>query len=378
MTICKSCKVWLKMARRSNTSTPEELAKVLKIYLPNGFGHEYVAATNDGVVQHYEQLICEMLMLTPRPTCSWISKAVTLAYQQVKVEDARLFGQKLAQACQYCFQKKLQMTSGKKLSEAMKRVLKQISNPKRPMSYGERLRVGESKRQLKLRLSNESASPAKSPGKLYEAMLGGGQASAASSSASQLYANMLGGGTNLSGHAESQIIISSEEEFLPIASSSSSSKANQAAAHWFDPKLKALVKHGSSPGEIEAATMTAGPEGFCTATFKDGQIIQTEVPNMLLAEKKTSKGKGQGKSKGNAKSKAAAATGMKRPAAAIAKSGNSSSDGHSAEEPQPMEVSCFNFGTFFSIPTVHFSCMATSGFGVEIQQDVLQDRLCCH
>ena len=33
---------------------------------------------------------------------------------------------------------------------------------------------------------------------------------------------------------------------------------------------------------------------------------------------------------------------------------------------------------FFSIPTVHFSCMATSGFGVEIQQDVLQDRLCCH
>ena len=46
-----------KMVRRSNSSTPEELSKVLKMYLPNGIGDKYLQANPEDVAIAYEQII---------------------------------------------------------------------------------------------------------------------------------------------------------------------------------------------------------------------------------------------------------------------------------------------------------------------------------
>ena len=103
-----------KMVRRSNSSTPEELSKVLKTFLPNGLGDKYLQANPEDVAIAYEQIIVEMLMLSARPTQSWITSAVLKTYQTVGSSEAKSFGQQLAQTCQYCFRKKLQVTTWEK------------------------------------------------------------------------------------------------------------------------------------------------------------------------------------------------------------------------------------------------------------------------
>ena len=51
----------LKM-RRSNTSSPEELAKVLKLYLPHGIGLDYLKPNPEEVAACYESVVVEILI----------------------------------------------------------------------------------------------------------------------------------------------------------------------------------------------------------------------------------------------------------------------------------------------------------------------------
>ena len=87
---------------------------MLKTFLPNGLGDKYLQANPEDVAIAYEQIIVEMLMLSARATQSWITSAVLKTYQTVGSSEAKSFGQQLAQTCQYCLRKKLQVTTGEK------------------------------------------------------------------------------------------------------------------------------------------------------------------------------------------------------------------------------------------------------------------------
>ena len=305
-----------KMVRRSNSSTPEELSKVLKTFLPNGLGDKYLQANPEDVAIAYEQIIVEMLMLSARPTQSWITSAVLKTYQTVGSSEAKSFGQQLAQTCQYCFRKKLQVTTGKKVSGAMRRILSVISSAKRPQSPGDMLRHNAA---LKRKATSETGEPSplkplQRTGELYSNML---TPKKASSSTAQLYASMLGEGVSspkVSASGSDAIVLSSDDDDqVPLASSSSkvapvplptTTSTSEKVAHWYDPAHKALVRHGKSAGELEIAHMAPGAGGFCTATFGGGEPLATEIPNVLLKQPEIPK-----------KSAAKAKQSFKRPAA---------------------------------------------------------------
>ena len=145
-----------KMMRRSKSSTPEELSKVLKTFLPHGLGDKYLQPNPEDVAIAYEQVIVEMLMLSARPTQSWITSAVLKTYQTVGSSEAKSFGQQLAQTCQYCFRKKLQVTTRKKVSHTMRRILNVISSAKRLQSPVDMLRHNAA---LKRKATNENMEP---------------------------------------------------------------------------------------------------------------------------------------------------------------------------------------------------------------------------
>ena len=266
-----------KMVRRSNSSTPEELSKVLKTFLPNGLGDKYLQANPEDVAIAYEQIIVEMLMLSARPTQSWITSAVLKTYQTVGSSEAKSFGQQLAQTCQYCFRKKLQVTTGKKVSGAMRRILSVISSAKRPQSPGDMLRHNAA---LKRKATSETGEPSplkrkplQRTGELNSNML---TPKKASSNTAQPQASTVGEGVSspmVSASGSDAIVVSSDDDDqVPLASSSSkvapvplptTTSTSEKVAHWYDPAHKALVRHGKSAGELGIAHMAPGAGGFC-------------------------------------------------------------------------------------------------------------------
>ena len=385
-----------KMVRRSNSSTPEELSKVLKMYMPNGIGDKYLQANPEDVAIAYEQIIVEMLMLSARPTQSWITSAVLKTYQTVGSSEAKSFGQQLAQTCQYCFRKKLQVTTGKKVSGAMRRILSVISSAKRPQSPGDMLRHNAA---LKRKATNENMGPSplkrkglQRAGELYSNML---TPKKASNSTAQLYASMLGEGVSspkVSALGSDAIVLSSDDDDqVPNASSSSkvapvplptTTSTSDKVAHWYDPAHKALVRHGKSAGELEIAHMAPGAGGFCTATFGGGEPLATEIPNVLLKQPEVPK-----------KCAAKAKQSLKRPAAVKPAIPAEPEACPTPLEEQPASWSYFILFSMFgvlSLPCLGYSLGQTAldsensmficelfwtpGSSTQVQQDVLQEQ----
>ena len=349
----------LKM-RRSNSSSPEELAKVLKLYLPHGIGLDYLKPNPEEVAACYESLVVEMLTLSARPTQCWISAACLLAYQKIDKAEAKTFGQRLCQCCQHCFNKKLQATTGKKLSQPMKRILSVISKGQRPQSQGDLLRR-HAARQLKRRKSNESekGTPVKGTSQMYSDMIAPASSNPAQSSASTahgLYEAMLGNShafpnTIASGSQEVELIVSSQEEpeqkipnnaLLPTCDGS----ATSTKASWFDPSHNAMARSSStSPGQVVVASMEPGKDGFCVATFPGEKPFVTEVANVLL--KKSSAA--EQTEKGTATKKRPATKSLKRPAAALQEPApdHAATATHEPQAEDALPVSCLNY--FFPV-----------------------------
>eukprot|EP00438_Fugacium_kawagutii_P026679 Skav219937 [mRNA] locus=scaffold2879:8051:9157:+ [translate_table: standard] len=323
------------MARRSNSSTPEELAKVLKLCLPQGLDLKYLHQSPDTVASNYESLVIEMMILSSRPTAGWITAGVLLAFQKVNSDEAKLFGQRLAAACQFCYQKKRQATTGKKLPAAIQRILKTLPNPyKKQCSPSKVLRHAAVQKVMKK--NSESSLPSSSSGAtpggagaVYEQMLG---VAASGSGAAQIYERMLG---KPLGQPSTPCAKQESEDESAIAVSSSGASGDEAAASnalpiaasmprgcWYDPSRKAMVRSAhNSPGELEVASMAAGPNGFCVGKFDNGQEFETEVPNMMIvapAPSKVMKRPGAAPKMGALKRPAAAQVGArKKPAAAL-------------------------------------------------------------
>ena len=97
--------------RRSNTSQPDDLAKVLRCSFLKGLDDKrWLEADLEKIVD----IIIEMVLLTPRPTMHWSCQGALRTWQQLKSDDAKLFGQRMAAATSMCFQNKRQMSTGTK------------------------------------------------------------------------------------------------------------------------------------------------------------------------------------------------------------------------------------------------------------------------
>ena len=365
MKVCMYClekllplAVCLLKMRRSNSSSPEELAKVLKLYLPHGIGLDYLKPNPEEVAACYETVVVEMLMLSARPTQGWITAACLQAYQKIDKAEAKAFGQQLCHCCQHCFNKKLQATTGKKLPNPMRRILAVISKGQRPQSQGDLWRRHAS-RKLKKSKSNESekGTPVKGMSQVYSDMIAPAASNPAQSSASTahgLYEAMLGNShafqnTIASGSQEAEWIMSSQEEpeqrnssnaLLPTIEDKTSTKAS-----WFDPSHNAMVRSlSTSAGQVVVASMEPGKDGFCVATFPGEKPFVTEMPNVLLKKYSTAEPAGKGM-KRPATMKKPAALSSKRPAPALQEPApdNAATATHEPQAEEELPVSCLIF-----------------------------------
>ena len=85
------------------------------------------------IVSDYQDSIIEMVLLT----MGWIQAGALQAFQCNSAEEAKMFAQRLAGASALCFCKRLQVTSGSKVSPAMKRIIRAIDNRQGPCSFAD-------------------------------------------------------------------------------------------------------------------------------------------------------------------------------------------------------------------------------------------------
>ena len=134
--------VFVRMARRSNNNaSPEELTKVLSLLQKKPPQSTFYCMTTEQQIAEKEDLLTEMILLSARPTISWVSTALKMVWQRSEVESIDRFAKALTFCSQYCFQKSLQATTGSKLSPSVKRIVQTIlRSSTRPLSTGDKIR----------------------------------------------------------------------------------------------------------------------------------------------------------------------------------------------------------------------------------------------
>ena len=91
-------------------------------------------------IAEQEELLKEMILLSSRPTASWISAACKQVWQRCDSETVGKFAKAMATCSQHCFQKAMQSTTGVKLSPAVKRLVQVINRSStRPLSFADEL-----------------------------------------------------------------------------------------------------------------------------------------------------------------------------------------------------------------------------------------------
>lgn len=128
------------MARRSNNAEAADLAKILKLHQREPPSLTFYSMPLENQIAEQEDLLREMMLLSARPNATWITAAAKLVWQRADSEMAVRFGKTLAACSQHCFTKAVQVSSGKKLSPAVKRLTQIINQSVRPLSTGDKLR----------------------------------------------------------------------------------------------------------------------------------------------------------------------------------------------------------------------------------------------
>ena len=315
--------------RRSNSARPLDLGKALKLFFPTGLSRQqkWNTGSSEETVIEYEDFLMEMIMLSVRPTKTWIQAACEQAFQKCDKDICSSFAQRFSAVAGFCYSKKLKMTSGKKTPGALRRIVKAMSkeSEKDPQGLGEKLLVHAKKRTLEKKISIASTPSPKRRKKAATPL----PSSARKTSVEDLYAGLLQSSDQLLEQKSKQAVyVSSEEEghdqaalTLPSSSAAGPALPVQSKGLWFDPMLHTFVRRGDAAGDLEPAECKAGDEGFVLARFKGEDWVTTEMPTMqweklLNAEPKKAKAKAKAKAKGKAK----AAGVLKRPASILATS----------------------------------------------------------
>ena len=117
--------------RRKNTATAGDITHILKAGLPEGLSAGVVIESSiEDFIAKKELLLRELLLVTSRPTKNLMVEAGNASFQEVDSDVVRDFANRTVEASQYLYQKLHQSSSGKKLSNAVNRLLQIVGKPK--------------------------------------------------------------------------------------------------------------------------------------------------------------------------------------------------------------------------------------------------------
>lgn len=262
--------------------------------------------------ENYEEFICDLLRLTPRPTAKLIEKAALESSNKITKDSANLFGQRVASAISHIRQKAKNMTSGTKTSRAFNNIrmvmnkcenaaggslLDRASKISQPVKASPESQTSEPASKIsQLPISQNAQQPASKISQPVAAR------SRASSSHEDIRRRIMSSYRTASDVTSVAMICSSQEDEVPQVPSTTS------ARRWFDSGRKTMAQLSSS-GSMQYASMTPGADGFAVAHFTGmSPGTTTEMPNLLLQEENIS---------GCNTKKRPAANVLKRPASAV-------------------------------------------------------------
>jgi hypothetical protein len=283
-----------------------------------------VQANMDSVVEAFCGLLFDVIKITPRPTAKLFQQSACMAWPETNLDEARLWGQRLAASVSYCRNKFHGSTSGAKLSPAVYKIGRLLSEiAQQDATMGQKLMAKARKLQRehsspKLPVKSPSSSSSLQTGKAVvqeppskaDKVKAAQCAIAKQPEAQQLVvakpvpkdykdtpmASSASSVCSLFGFSEKyvasagvtdvddgDIIISSQN-----SSSSSSSNSEEPAAtssivpfkQYMDSAMKTLVRVFADGSKV-AATTRAGPAGFLLARFSEEAEIVTEIPNII-------------------------------------------------------------------------------------------------
>ena len=349
--------------RRSNSAKPEDLVKVLRSHLPKGLDKKYLDHEPQMIVAAYEELIADILLRTARPTKVLLQAAAVKSWEQVKGSEAETWAERVSKAVSYCYNKRLQVSTGSRLSPPVRRIIQQIN--KHTFNAAQTAKA-KPKRTLKPVPSMASDATTTKRKRCKSKPVDGKQAkhdhtdspSRPSSKAMSIeeLRNLYGlpATSNPSSSSkgdlplvdvDAEIVESSCEEIEDVGEGAQGPEGGPAKAapkplQFWDSSKLAMVR--SVGGKKIFAKMKEGPNGFLTAEFDGESPLETEVPNLVLhgADLKPGPKKPKSKPKSKAKGKAAKskATVVKKPAAAeVAPSVDHDAPEAAADAPAPGE-----------------------------------------
>lgn len=219
--------------RRSDSASPLDLGKALKFFFPTGLSRQqkWNKGTCEEIVIQYEDFLMEMILLSVRPTKTWILKACEKTFQKSDKDICGSFAQRFCEVASFCHRKKLRMKTGQKFPPAMRRILKAISkeSEKDPQGLGEKLLAHAKKRTLEKKISIASTPSPKRRKKAATPLAS--SAPARETSVEELYAGLLQSSDQLlQQKSEEPVFVSSGDEghdqaHLPLPSSSAAGPA---------------------------------------------------------------------------------------------------------------------------------------------------------
>ncbi len=278
------------MARARNEASPEELAKAIRANLRTLDTQDFACTEPSKVVDRHANLILDMLKLTPMPSAGLIASAAKVAFN-TEPEEAKLFGQRLANAISFCRKKKRSMTTGKKLSAAVVSVIgaleckaqatHSVTLPTAKIGLHKLWRGISSpkKRILRAHQSISSEDPCKVERPKVRSRA---QTTSKGSSSTAIREEILA----LYGATPRRAIqISSPGSEFEVEEEASPPKAHcPPEAHrrqYLDSGRRCMLRIFPD-GTEEQATMSEGPNGFALARFRQEDPIETDMPNIML------------------------------------------------------------------------------------------------
>lgn len=317
------------------------MAKVLRAELPKGLQPDsYLNADPSETCDSLHGLLISLLRLTPRVNKTILQSAVTSAFPK-QASEAASFALHVTAAISYCRQVEKSTSTGKKLSDGVKKVVKWLARnkaskglPQPPSSWGglgkqaERQQEMQQKQQsppprssiaqrLRRRALEKQRSEASSPGAKAQSPeppsppspKRAKQTPASSSTATRAEVFALYGLSTQQTKAKA-CKLPVDSDVLSIASSPEAPKGQQVQLEFVDSSKAALVRIMQDGSKVEAEMFPCVETGFLKAKFPgESKLIETEIPNLMKVKTLQKKpaasqkpGKGQ-KRKRNQKSK---------------------------------------------------------------------------
>ena len=260
-----------------NTATAGQIAAVFRGSLKALNLEDFLLLDMDSLVDRFKTLMLLVLKLTPKPIASVLAAAAQDCFE-LKPEEAKLFGDRLAGAFSYCRKKGKSTASGKKLPPSASAVISAMSCGSAGHGQLCRRRAGG---------RGDSSSPPKDS-------FGSCSSSSSSSLArASTRADILNsyGFPAAAAHkipvCSSEVLnmFSSQEAQEPKPkqkASDATSSSSQSIVQYLDSALGVLVR--VQAGQVVAkAEMAPGPNGFAIGKFP-GEAIEheSELPNLYI------------------------------------------------------------------------------------------------